>query len=91
MNTRRSSSDAGAANTTLSPSFKSMMPQESIVVGDSRFQRLTTPLSVPMASGGWPSDIDTAVTTRSPMTGSVLSVERSSSSACTPPATDSVS
>ena len=52
MNTRRSSSSATAANTTSSPSFRSMTGQESMVVGASRFQRLMTPLRVPIASDG---------------------------------------
>ena len=51
MNTRRSSSAASAANSTESPSLRSMTLQESIVVGASRFQRFTTPARVPMARG----------------------------------------
>ena len=63
-NTRRSSSSATAANTTSSPSFTSMTGQESMVVGASRFQRLTTPLRVPMASDG--SGLASAVVSPSP-------------------------
>ena len=106
MNTSRSSSAAGAANTTVSSSFRSMTLHESIVVGDSRFHRLITPWRVPIASGGSvspdsPSEsgasplrggavIAIAVTTYSPGTGSVFSVVPSSSLALTPPATLSV-
>ena len=89
--TRRSSSRASAAASTASPSFKSMTLHESMVVGDSRFQRLTTPLRVPKARGvGCPSSgegMAIAAITRSPRTGSVFSVIPSSSSALTPPVT----
>ena len=97
-NTRRSPSRASAAARTSSPSFRSMTLQESMVVGDSRFQRLTTPLRVPSASGAGsaPSPslpasstegIAMAAITRSPRIGLVFSVMPSNSSAFTPPET----
>ena len=71
-----------------------MMLQESIVVGDSRFQRFTMPLRVPNPTGGSCAAVSSCPTvsrsasvaiTRSPGTGSVLSVEVSSSVASMPP------
>ena len=95
-NTSRSSSRASAAARTSSSSFKSMTLHESMVVGDSRFQRLTTPLRVPNARGVGSTVLSPessadgmviAAITRSPRIGSVFSVMPINSSARTPPVT----